>query len=320
MSASFEKVNYSIRPNKSVARKLVIDALVQLGRGFDFSRYRFIGLGSMWFVDFVLAHKRLRIADMISIERDDPDRAEFNRPYSCIRVEPGDTGPIFASDKLNLGAKEAIIWLDYDGILDSSVLADMRNVCVTVKEGSVILVAINAHKNSYFVKRDKAELTLEESMKLHVGSLMPNPPPKDWDQQSNFVALVARIMFDHLKRMVRDARKGLTFIPLFNFLYRDGPPIVTVGGMLCNPEQAKQVTAWLKSSPGEFVSQEHQYRIDVPPLTIKEKHALDKLHPAENPLTPGELNKALRFSLKDQQLIDYHKFYRFYPVFGEIHS
>src|SRR5262249_18751827 len=88
---SFERVDYSIRTNKNIERKLVFDRLRTLDAALHFSTYRYMGLGSMWFVDFVLAHRALRINELWSLEESNADRAEFNKPYDCIRIIPGTT-------------------------------------------------------------------------------------------------------------------------------------------------------------------------------------------------------------------------------------
>ncbi len=80
---SFKTINYSIRPNKNVERKLIIEFLSALEQKFHISNYRYIGFGSMWFTDFILMHKALQINDMISIEesKSNEKRAEFNKPF-----------------------------------------------------------------------------------------------------------------------------------------------------------------------------------------------------------------------------------------------
>ena len=67
--ASSDYINYVIRPNKTVERKLIFETLSRLAPIFNFAEYRYIGFGALWFVDFVMAHKYLSIANMISIEK-----------------------------------------------------------------------------------------------------------------------------------------------------------------------------------------------------------------------------------------------------------
>ena len=99
--ASFDVVNYSLRPNKNIERKLIFESLRMMDNIFDFSSYRYVGMGSLWFVDFILAHKMLHINNMVSIEMPEYEkRVEFNKPYNCINIEPGDTTTCIANHRL----------------------------------------------------------------------------------------------------------------------------------------------------------------------------------------------------------------------------
>lgn len=66
--ASFDSVNYSLRPSKSVQRGLVFEGLRAVSNSVDLRNAVYIGFGSIWFTDFVMAHKVLNIDDMVSIE------------------------------------------------------------------------------------------------------------------------------------------------------------------------------------------------------------------------------------------------------------
>jgi hypothetical protein len=86
--ASFEKINYLLRPSKQVERKLIIEALPRLSKADYFlNEYTYLGLGSVYYADFILFHKYLFIDDMICAEEDAiPKRMDFNKPYEFIRL------------------------------------------------------------------------------------------------------------------------------------------------------------------------------------------------------------------------------------------
>jgi len=52
-------------------RQLIFDGVRLLQDRLDLERLIYVGFGSIWFTDFMLAHKILRIDDMVSIEGDD---------------------------------------------------------------------------------------------------------------------------------------------------------------------------------------------------------------------------------------------------------
>ena len=72
-----------------------------------------------------MLHKELGITDMISIERDvqNIDRYEFNKPYSNIKILDGESNQELVKLKWDM---RTIVWLDYDGRLNKSVLQDVE--------------------------------------------------------------------------------------------------------------------------------------------------------------------------------------------------
>ena len=67
--ASFLEIDYSLRPNKSIERKVIFEFFASIRERFSLSDYTYVGFGSMWFVDFVMAHRTLGIKDMVSFEK-----------------------------------------------------------------------------------------------------------------------------------------------------------------------------------------------------------------------------------------------------------
>jgi len=88
---SFDVVNYSLRPSKSVQRQVVFEGVRRLQSVLDWAGLVYVGFGSIWFTDYVMAHKLLGIDDMVSIESDEIGyrRAVFNSPYATVRVLQG---------------------------------------------------------------------------------------------------------------------------------------------------------------------------------------------------------------------------------------
>ena len=74
MPGSDQKINYQVRPAKSIERKMLCDLIreVQLMRADGEMRY--IGLGAKYFTDFLLLHNEFGITDMISIESEKDEK------------------------------------------------------------------------------------------------------------------------------------------------------------------------------------------------------------------------------------------------------
>jgi hypothetical protein len=66
----------------------------------------------------------------------------------------------------------------------------------------------------------------------------------------------------------------------------------------------------------EYVTGEEQYAISALLLTPKEKLIFDQLLPTDEPPSVEKMTE-MGFSLTEAQIAAYHKFYRFYPMFGE---
>ena len=57
MMDSFNIVNYSLRPSKSIQRQIIFDGVRTLQLNWAHDQAVYIGLGSVWFTDFIMAHK-----------------------------------------------------------------------------------------------------------------------------------------------------------------------------------------------------------------------------------------------------------------------
>ena len=319
--ASADYVNYAVRPNKTVERKIVFEILSALTSIYDFSKYRYVGFGAVWFVDFVLAHKYLFIADMLSIEKDEyiARRAEFNKPYACVRIEAGESDSVLPG----LPYKECpfLIWLDYDTSLDGPVLRDISTLCQHTQAGSLVIVTINAHRNSLPNKDpdDREFQSHEERLRHFAGDLVPQTLPKGVMQTSKYPCFLASLLFQHMRRQVRKAgREDDQIVPLFNIRYRDNAPMITVGAVIDAQGHAEEISAVLKDrNTIPRMDEDEQISIDIPPLTLKEKATLDQLMPSDD-VSIQNIVQQFGHRLKPSQIEAYRRFYRYYPMFGEV--
>src|ERR1700759_2180559 len=124
---SFDEINYSLRVNKNVERKLLVEVFASLKPEFPIESYQCLGFGSVWYADFILMHRRLGIQDLVSVEKETSrlDRAEFNRPFACVKVLGGDLSGHLATMKFT---KPLIAWLDYDDGIAGPILNDITDL------------------------------------------------------------------------------------------------------------------------------------------------------------------------------------------------
>lgn len=357
MPSTTDRINFSLRPNKSVARKLIFDPLREL-EDFPIPSYRYLGFGAIWFTDFLLAHKHLGITKMLSIEQSSKQytRAEYNKPYACIEVKNDWSSNILPDLKSDLGECPFIAWLDYDtSLLHASIEEDVQHLCDPARSGSIVVVTVNSEPISYGGKHssnseaiDKITKTLDNTridddaklarIRGHVESIKgtnahrraameesygkympPNLSNSDFsgiDLQKTLASTVSEILNE---RVYQDSFCA-HFEELYRMTYKDGARMLTVGGMIVDEEDRKMLaesTPFKGDTYGYFGSKE-LLEIDVPPLTVKEKMALDQLLPMDSDVEIEELEEQLEFSLAPSQVQSYSRFYKEYPVYGEL--
>lgn len=311
--SSTRTINFSLRQNKAIERTIAFDALSQ-ARDFIGNDLVYVGLGSLWFRDFQLAHRLFAIDTMISIESDDLvfKRAEFNRPYGCIEVVKGDTTDVLPEllERESIKDRPWIVWLDYDASLDDDRVLELATLVESLRAGSVLLVTFNARPTTYGREtRDR-----REALRELFGSDIVDPklPDNDFDGQG-LMRTLARGMLDYLEATsVRSGRHGEPFIPSVRLLYRDSAPMVTVGGFI--PEESDvNACRTMVQAPSWFGFDDVE--INTEPLTIREINALSQLLPGDQ-LTL-ETVRQLGFEISQDQLRFFENHYLRYPLYVE---
>lgn len=141
---SYEKIDYRIRTRKFIERRMMLDSCQKLIHFDKLSNYKYIGFGSLYFVDFKIFHKYLGIKDMVSIEFEDDEnlqkRFDFNKPYSFIKMSFNKSTE--ALRKMSFD-KRSIVWLDYDSNLSTYMFEDIEVLIDRMKSGSMFAVSLN---------------------------------------------------------------------------------------------------------------------------------------------------------------------------------
>ena len=317
-TASYREINYRTRPAKSIERKMLCDALLRLSFFEPVENYRYIGFGSTTFADFILFHKILGVKDMVSIEKRKTDKArfEFNNPFDCIRIEYGDSNKVLPSLTWDL---KTILWLDYDGTLTDTVLEDIACASMNLVSGSTLIVTINAMPDSPpSTEEDVQDYRLKKFKKRVGGGKVP-PDLKGKNLEGEEIATTyEQVILNEIEQTLRD-RNGLfsdehkvKYNPLFNFLYRDGAKMLTVGGIFYEARDEANLER-CEFENLEFVkSDETFYEIDVPILTHRERLYLDKTLPH------GSSDDGKQIGLTEKDINNYKRLYRYFTTFAEI--
>ena len=301
--------NYSLRPGKSIVRKMLCESFGRLS-GFGLvKKYRYIGFGSIYFSDFYLFHKNLGFENMISIEKGEKDRKrlEFNKPYKMIEILYGHSNQVLPTLKWDA---KTILWLDYTEKLKPRVFTDIKHFFTSAIPGSLFFVTLNANPGDFDVDR---VTKLKESLgndKIPLGL-------EDKDLATWGTADTYRKIILYEIRSILNARNGtqsptnkLSFQQLFYLQYADTSKIMILGGILISEGDMSTLNACSFDMLDFYSPSKQAYRIDVPRLTFREARALDKYLPSKS-------IKKCDVPLTGEEIEQYSKVYRYFPVFAE---
>ena len=319
MSKSFEKINYSLRVSKAVERKMLCFSFKKLQSFDNIYNYRYIGFGSTFFQDFILFHRDLGIDKMISIEdkEDVKSRFEFNKPYNCIDIKYGNSNAVLPSLEWK---EKTILWLDYDFPLQNNFFSDISTFFLNAISGSVFLITINASSGSYGNDNEDRKQKFAKNLgedKLPYDIKLIDFSPK------NITNTLKKIINQEIKKILQirnsvlPQNEKINYAPLYNFLYQDGALMMTIGGIIYTEDDlSKFQNSNFKSL--DFISEDDFFHIKNPSLTLKEIRLL-------NSQLPNAINETGDFSntliinpdIPLQDIIEYAKLYKFFPVFAE---
>ena len=324
---SFERINYSLRTNKNIERKLLFDRLRTIAATLPLSSHRYLGFGSLWFVDFILAHRELAIDVMSSIEIDPNgvERANFNRPYRCIDVHEGRSTDVLTSGVLQW-TRPLIAWLDYDGTFDETATADCEKIMQRCASNT-IYVTVNAERDSYRPRlgdgsRQAAFSTLEKLVGASAdrGAIKAGAPDIYPTAFRQFLSDTVLTFMSETLRVAGRAEGDIPYslIPLFDLAHADGAVMSTVGGSIVAPSDLPLWEQHFGKSKDELVAGDVALRdyIDLKPITLREKIEIDRLLPDSEAAVLAAA-KAKAIGLEPEEIAKYMQWYSRVPIFSE---
>lgn len=310
---SFDVINYSLRPSKSIQRQIVFDGIRDLQAHLDLERLVYIGFGSIWFTDFVIAHKALKIDDMVSMEANDVgySRAVFNSPYATVRIKHGLSGDVLPSlyDDAALKGRPWLVWLDYDYGFDESVKDDVRSIVENAPANSIVIFTFNGYEMKYGKAQDRPDRLREL-----FGDVVPDELSKSDCKDEQMQETLANLSLDYMRAVAADLSRPGGFLPAFRVIYKDSAPMVTVGGIL-PAKGAVRVAADIVEGEKWFCRPAK--RIVAPHLTMREAALLQSQLPCADQLS-RDMIKRLGFDLEDDQIETFQSYYKQYPAFAQI--
>lgn len=326
---SGQKINYSVRPGKSIERKMIKDILSRLFVFDDLSKYQYIGFGSKYFTDFILFHKSLNFKKMISLEKDadDAERYNFNKPFQCIDI-------FFESSSDWIDTKTAIdeptiVWFDYDQIFSKYMVDDCCQLARILPSSSLFAISFNYTVPKIdFLKNTIEDLTIDNYQKwfeyLFGGSLIsPNMDTRGLEDKFKYLQRIIPILIRALEKviiernlLISDPQMKLMLKPTFSFTYRDGAPMATFGWMLLNSEDQAKFDL-MRLHEFEFYEPDmiNPYDIDPANLTIREIRYLSEIVSGSL-----EIDEESAKYFKADEIDSFRKLYKYFPAFTEIEA
>lgn len=323
---SYDKINYLLRPNKSVERKMVCEMLSGISNIQNLSTYLYVGLGSVYFADFMLFHRNLGIKKMVSIESDNKvkDRCEFNKPFSCIELKMGDSTTVLPN--LNLQGTNSIVWMDYDSAISDSVFSDINTVVSKMTPDSFFMLSLNADtlKLKEPLEEDSDVVDPQRKVVEMIGDdRFPNRFRDVEMTAKQYLNLLHHCIMTEINTAVQ-RRNGMNddkvlFHQTVNFVYLDGIRMLTLGGFLFKQEDAEDHLERMCTRNLPFYKNDAEvYKIQCPVLSLKEIQALNSHLPCivhnDGKLEDDFLNK---FPLNNSDIRKYAALYRYYPSYVE---
>jgi len=306
---SYLKVHYELRPAKQVERRMLVDALQILSLSdFQIRDYQYTGMGSIYFIDFILFHRALGVSKMLSVEYSTnvAKRVEFNRPFKCVNLQIAPIGDVIPTLS---GSLKHILWLDYDAPLSATHLQDVSLAGTYLTTGSILLVTVDAEPPTESDEPADWRNYFSEQAGEYFDAKLKNGDFAQSKLPARSVELIERALQGGMV-----GRTNIDFIPLFNFVYQDGHKMLTMGGMIGTQEDRDRIA---KSALSRCTYYRDDLKLEpcvitVPRLTRKERQYLDQFMPCEDRWIPDD------FELKHDDVLAYRDIYRYCPAYAEL--
>lgn len=322
---SFEKINYSVRPAKSIERKMILQFCSRLSP-FDFvENYHYIGFGSIYYSDFILFHKTLNIQKMSSIEFErNESRARFNLPFSCIDLFPGQCNSELP--KLVKEMEKNITWLDYDSPLSGSALDDIQTYAGKTSSGSMLLVTFNANSddNPCFGSDIDGlfEYRKDELKKRVSDKKIPTISKPIQLSRNHLHKLYREIVINEIEETLVKRNKKvipteeILYKQIVNFVYMDDAKMMTLGFMFYQQSDTEKFYQCKFNEVSQCRNGSDTYDIKAPKLTMEEIRALNKILPKKDGI-PYQINEIINSEF-DKAIEEYADVYQYFPQFTEL--
>ncbi len=192
------------------------------------------------------------------------------------------------------------MWLDYDTVLDETILNAIEFLSTKVKSADIFIITVEAEAPAVLDK------FIQEFRDYIPASLAKKEIKKEFTQILN--SIVCTVLQKGLRNQT-----GLKFLPMFNIMHKDTKKMYTYGGIFCDDSLLEKIQTKIYNLP--YVSRENKIvNINCPILTLKEKMFIDAFIPKDGILDKDKLKSV---GITEEEIDEYCKYYKYYPQFFE---
>ncbi len=312
---SYEKINYKLRPQKRIERALIAQ-LINSFQHIVGEKVNYIGMGSLFYTDFVYFNKYCNLGRMISIEMMEDENGEYddkkekrfrnNKPLDLIELIPKTTSE--AIDDLPFDQPN-FIWFDYDGCFIPSIIDDLERVIEKTTKSSIIAVSYNSFIPKQY--RSKRELNIVKCNKEYSKYVL------DGVNNSFTVDDYSEVAVDICEKYIEDQvdfynqvnGTGFLIKRLSKVEYQDGAKMNTLIWVLLDQNAGYAETFEQKISESEIYG---ELNLQMEILTLFEKQQLDRKSIADWEKTAEEMGLDL------ETIERYYRFAKYIPEYTEV--
>jgi hypothetical protein len=262
---------------------------------------------------------------MTSLEADpvEFERAKFNIPFKCIEVENCLTTNYISN--LTLEESGTVMWLDYTSPQEiKAQFEDYSSMIQKMHDGDVIKITLNASPSSLGnPQKDPQKTNLHEYRKEELtdrlGDFAPDTQLIATEElyTDNYPLLLLRCLEKTTYESL-SASGEKTLLPLLACAYDDGTQMLTFTGVVCrNKRSAKAIKNQHDLKQTCLFSWDKVEHLCVPPLTIREMDAINKLLPSKR---KDCIKNRFKFIFKNDNhsVQSYIRHYQHYPNYHDV--
>lgn len=309
---------YHLRTNKGVERLLFLELLRRLDGKLPkpIEAYRYVGLGGPYLEEFGMIHRAFGIQNMVSLEKKANVRSRqmVNRPFARIKPTLDTTGDFVAG--YETGSVPLIVWFDYEWQDWKQQLTESCALLKKLPPMSIFKITLTGKTECLGGEGEGDPLVAKAEMLSGMfGNYGPFDPGDIWEKR------ICQTLYRICRRAIAEAvpdtyEKSVRTLAAYE--YNDGTPVLTVTMIVGKLREIRELLKkpYLKDWPFVVQNWDGLKKIDVPPLGLRERLAVDRLLPGANAKTVmRRLKLRLGESYKEsvRAMTNYIEFYQYVP-------